>query len=95
MIQAAGGKVDMSPATLIVEETPSAAPSLARARPLLRVRAVMRQGTAASLPETWERYGTLDEARAAIKHAYHDDRVLRMFIVRDEVPPRFVEWVER
>jgi hypothetical protein len=55
----------------------------------------MRQGTAASLPETWERYGTLDEARAAIKHAYHDDRVLRMFVVNDDVPPRFVEWVER
>jgi hypothetical protein len=55
----------------------------------------MRQGTAASLPETWERYATLDEARAAIKHAYHDDRVLRMFVVSDEVPPRFVEWVER
>ena len=91
MMQAGTGKVHMTPATLVVEETPS----LARARPLLRVRAVMRQGTAASLPETWERYATLDEARAAIKHAYHDDRVLRMFVVSDEVPPRFVEWVER
>jgi hypothetical protein len=55
----------------------------------------MRQGTAASLPETWERYRTLEEARAAIKHAYHDDRIMRMFIVSDHVPPRFVEWVER
>jgi hypothetical protein len=26
---------------------------------------------------------------------YHDDRVLRGFIVTDEAPPRFVEWVER
>jgi hypothetical protein len=55
----------------------------------------MRQGTAASLPEAWERYRTLEEARAAIKHAYHDDRIMRMFIVSDDVPPRFVEWVER
>jgi hypothetical protein len=55
----------------------------------------MRQGTPSSVPETWERYGTLESARAAVKHAYHDDRVLRMFIVTDEVPPRFVEWVER
>jgi hypothetical protein len=55
----------------------------------------MRQGTASSVPETWERYGSLESARAAVKHAYHDDRVLRMFIVTDEVPPQFVEWVER
>jgi hypothetical protein len=95
MMQAATGKVHMTPATLVAEETPTATPSPAPAQPLFRVRAVMRQGTAASLPETWERYATLDGARAAIKHAYHDDRVLRMFIVRDEVPPRFVEWVER
>jgi len=26
---------------------------------------------------------------------YHDDRVLRVFVVTDEVPPQFVEWVER
>ncbi len=39
--------------------------------------------------------GTLESARAAVKQAYRDDRVLRMLIVTDEVPPRFVEWVER
>ena len=55
----------------------------------------MRQGTPSSVPETWERYRTLESARAAVKHAYRDDRVLRMFIVTDEVPPRFVEWIER
>jgi hypothetical protein len=38
---------------------------------------------------------TLDDVRAAIKHACHNDRVLRTFIASDEVPPRFVEWVER
>jgi hypothetical protein len=85
----------MSPATLVLEEIPRAAESPALRQRMFRVRPIMRQGTAASLPETWERYGTLGEARAAIKHAYHDDRVLRMFIVSDEIPPRFVEWVER
>ena len=85
----------MSPATLVLEEIPRAAEGPALPQRMFRVRSVMRQGTAASLPETWERYGTLDDARAAIKHAYHDDRVLRMFIVSDDVPPRFVEWVER
>jgi hypothetical protein len=31
----------------------------------------------------------------AVKSMYHDDRVLRAFIVTDEAPPHFVEWVER
>ncbi len=60
-----------------------------------RVRAIMRQGTAASLPAVWERYPTLDTAKAAIRGMYRDDRVLRAFIVTDDAPPRFVEWVER
>jgi hypothetical protein len=55
----------------------------------------MRQGTASSIPETWTRFTTHEEARQAVKAMYHDDRVLRAFIVTDEVPPRFVEWVER
>ena len=55
----------------------------------------MRQGTAASLPAVWERYATLDTARAAVRAMYSNDRVLRVLIVTDDVPPRFVEWVER
>lgn len=80
---------------MVLDETPRTAQSAGASRPAFRVRPIMRQGTASSLPETWEHYGTLESARAAVKHAYHDDRVLRMFIVTDEVPPRFVEWVER
>jgi hypothetical protein len=55
----------------------------------------MRQGTASSIPETWTRFATLDEARTGVKAMYHDDRVMRVVIVTDEVPPRFIEWVER
>jgi hypothetical protein len=65
------------------------------AEPTLRLRPVMRQGTASSIPETWARFASLADARLAVKRMYHDDRVLRVFIVTDEVPPRFVEWVER
>ena len=43
----------------------------------------------------WETHGTLERARAAVKHTYHDDSVLRILIVTDEVPPCFVEWVAR
>jgi hypothetical protein len=54
----------------------------------------MKQGTASSVPETWTRYGSIDEARAAAKGMYHDDRVLRVMLVGDS-SGTFVEWIER
>lgn len=60
-----------------------------------RLRPIMRQGTASSVRETSQRFETLEAARGAVKAMYHDDRVLRVFVVTDEAPPRFVEWVER
>lgn len=60
-----------------------------------RLRPIMRQGTASSIPETWVRFSSLDEARGAVKPMYHDDRVLRVFVVTDDIPPRFVEWIDR
>jgi hypothetical protein len=60
-----------------------------------RPQAIMRQGIPSSIPETWEHFETLEEARKAVKHMYEDDRVLRAFIVEDTVPAHFVEWVER
>jgi hypothetical protein len=77
---------------LVVE---SVNPQPAGTRTSFRVRAIMRQGTAASLPAVWERYATIDDARAPVRGMYSNDRVLRVMIVTDEVPPRFVEWVER
>ena len=59
-----------------------------------RLRAIMRQGTAASIPETWTRFTSLEEARAGAKHMYHDDRVLRVMVVADGAAT-FVEWIER
>ena len=64
-------------------------------RPAFRLRAIMRQGTAASLPGTWEHYLTIEDARVGTRPMYHDDRVLRVTIVTDGLPSRFVEWVER
>jgi hypothetical protein len=60
-----------------------------------RLRPIMRQGTASGVPETWMHFSTVEEAERAAKQMYHDDRVLRVFIVTDAMPPRFVEWVER
>ena len=64
-------------------------------RAAFRLRPIMRQGTASSIPETWTRFATVAEARLAVKQMYHDDRVLRAFIVTDTAPAQFVEWVER
>jgi hypothetical protein len=86
----------MVAATMVIDELhASLAEPAARTRHAFRLRPIMRQGTASSIPEIWNRYATLDEARQAIKPIYHDDRVLRVFIVTDERPPQFVEWVER
>ena len=70
-------------------------PQAADTPPLFRLHAIMRQGTAASLPAVWERYATIDAARAAVRGVYSNDCVLRVMIVTGDVPPRFVEWVER
>ena len=60
-----------------------------------RLLPIMRQGIGSSIPETWEHFATLLEARRAAKHMYEDDRVLRALIVTDTAPAHFVEWVER
>jgi hypothetical protein len=54
----------------------------------------MRQGTAASIPETWIRYGSIEDARTGAKQMYHDDRVLRVMLVVDGAGT-FVDWIER
>ena len=59
-----------------------------------RLRPIMKQGTAASIPETWTHYGSMNDARAGAKLMYHNDRVLRVMMVIDSVGS-FVEWIER
>lgn len=85
----------MPPAAMVSSnETSSTTPRPADSRGF-RLRPIMRQGTASSIPETWIRYPTLESARAAVKQMYHDDRVLRVFVTTDELQARFIEWVER
>ena len=59
-----------------------------------RLRPIMRQGTASSIPETWNHYASVEEARVGAKQMYHDDRVLRVMLVVDGIGS-FVEWIER
>ncbi len=62
--------------------------------PAYRLRPIMKQGTAASIPQTWTHYASAEDARADAKLMYHNDRVLRVMIVTDSVGS-FVEWIER
>ena len=59
-----------------------------------RLRPIMKQGTAAGIPETWIRYPTVEDARTGAKLMYGNDRVLRVMIVTDG-DGSFVEWIER
>ena len=60
-----------------------------------RLLATMVQGTAASLPEAWQSYRNVEEARIGARQMLHNHRVLRVAIVEDRIPQQFVEWVGR
>jgi hypothetical protein len=61
---------------------------------VMRLRPIMRQGTAASILETWAHYASLEDARAGAKLMYRNDRVLRVMAVTESAGA-FVEWIER
>jgi hypothetical protein len=62
---------------------------------MFKLITTMRRGTATGLAAAWARYPTLQAARLGTTTLLRDDRILRVMIVRNEVPPVFVEWVER
>ena len=59
-----------------------------------RLRPIMKQGTAAGVPETWVHYPSVEDGRAGAKLMYQNDRVLRVMVVTDSLGT-FVEWIER
>jgi hypothetical protein len=55
----------------------------------------MRRGTSTNLTAAWPLYPTIEAARVGTTTLLRDDRILRVMIVRNEIPPAFIEWVER
>ena len=55
----------------------------------------MKQGTASGLAAAAARYPTVEAARAGAVELFRNDRVMRVMVVRNEVPPSFVEWRDR
>ena len=62
---------------------------------MFKLITTMRRGSSSNLDAAWARYPTIDAARVGTATLLRDDRILRVMIVRNEVPPAFVEWVER
>ena len=62
---------------------------------MFKLVTTVRRGSACELAPAWARYPTLDAARAGVTLLLRDERVLRVMIVRNEIPQAFVEWTER
>jgi hypothetical protein len=62
---------------------------------MFKLIATMRRGTSTDLAAAYARYPTVDAARVGTTVLLRDERILRVMIVRNEIPPAFVEWVER
>jgi hypothetical protein len=62
---------------------------------MFRLIATMRRGSATNLAAASARYPTVEAARLGSATLLRDDRILRVMIVRNEIPPAFVEWADR
>jgi len=62
---------------------------------MFRLITTVRRGSASNLALAWTRHGTIESARAGAAALLQEERVLRVMIVRDEIPQTFVEWAGR
>ena len=62
---------------------------------MFKLVTTMRRGSASGMPQAWARYATIETARAGAMELLREDRVLRVMVVRNEIPLAFVEWQER
>lgn len=62
---------------------------------MFKLIATMRRGSGSAIGAAWARCATVEAARVASEPLMRDDRIVRVMVARDEVPPAFVEWVER
>jgi len=62
---------------------------------MFRLVATMRRGSASGMPRACTPYASVEAARSGAGELLKEDRVLRVMIVRDEIPSAFVEWLER
>jgi hypothetical protein len=62
---------------------------------MFKLVTTMKRGSSSGLPQAWARYASVELAREGGVELLREDRVLRVMIVRNEIPQTFVEWLER
>jgi hypothetical protein len=62
---------------------------------MFKLITTMRRGSSSDLAAAWARYPTIESARLGTVALLRDDRILRVMVVRNEIPFVFVEWAER
>jgi len=62
---------------------------------MFKLIVTVRRGTAATFGAAWTPYPTLEAARLGGAALLRHERVQRVVVVRDDIPPAFVEWMER
>ena len=62
---------------------------------MFKLVTTMRRGSASGMPQAWARYASIETARAGATELLREERVLRVMVVRNEIPLAFVEWMER
>jgi hypothetical protein len=62
---------------------------------MFRLIPTMRRGSSSGMPQAWARYAGLEAARAGAAELLKDDRIVRVMVVRNEIPTALVEWLER
>ena len=62
---------------------------------MFRLVTTMRRGSSSGMPAAWARYASIEAARAGAVELLREDRVLRVMVVRNDIPQAFVEWLER
>jgi len=62
---------------------------------MFRLVTTMRRGSASGMPQAWARYASIETARAGAAELLREERVLRVMIVRNEIPGAYVEWCDK
>jgi len=79
----------------VQSDTAARTPTAIRLTGMFRLVTTMRRGSASAMPQAWARYASVEAARTGAAELLREERVLRVMVVRNEVPGAFVEWVDK
>lgn len=62
---------------------------------MYRLIPTMRRGSATSLPQASAHYPSIEAARLGAAELLREERILKVMVVRNEIPGGYVEWIDR